>query len=457
VSRLWDRGEPLDQRVERFTVGRDPELDLQLLPYDALASMAHAMMLAHIGVLEADELAPLRQELLSIATEARAGQFTIERAQEDGHTAIENRLTERLGDSGRRIHTGRSRNDQVIAALRLWARERILQQMAELLTVVGSLLDLAERHAETVLPGYSHTRQAMPTTAGHLFAAHAESLLDDLPWLLTAYRHVDRSPLGSASGFGVALPLDRQMVSDLLGFSRLQHNTLAVQNDRGKTEMLVLGAAAAFATDLARLAADLIFYSTDELRCFRLDDTVTTGSSIMPQKRNPDVLELIRAGAVRVRARQSEAGAILGGLTSGYHRDLQAAKEPFLEGMQTASDLLAAMQPVLTTLEVDAEGCRRALSPTIGATDAVYQRVATGTPFRQAYKEVAANPAAAAVEAPAAEAWRMRTHDGAPGALGLAALRRRHAESGERLSEIEGTLAAVWRLLDEPPTSRSSR
>jgi len=457
VSRLWDRGEPLDQRVERFTVGRDPELDLQLLPYDALASMAHAMMLARIGVLEADELEPLRRELLSIATEARAGQFTIERAQEDGHTAIENRLTERLGDSGRRIHTGRSRNDQVIGALRLWARERILQQMAELLMVVGGLLDLAERHAEAALPGYSHTRQAMPTTAGHLFAAHAESLLDDLAWLLTAYRHVDRSPLGSASGFGVALPLDRQMVSDLLGFSRLQHNTLAVQNDRGKTEMLVLGAAAAFATDLARLAADLIFYSTDELRCFRLDDAVTTGSSIMPQKRNPDVLELIRAGAVRVRARQSEAGAILGGLTSGYHRDLQAAKEPFLEGMQTASDLLAAMQPVLATLEVDGEACLRALGPTIGATDAVYQRVATGTPFRQAYKEVAANPAAAAVEAPAAEAWRMRTHDGAPGALGLAALRRRHVESGGRLSEIEATLAAVWRLLDESPESRSSR
>lgn len=448
MSRLWDRGQSVDERIVAFTVGRDPELDRRLVACDALASAAHATMLHSIGILGDDELSGLLRELRVIAREAREGRFEISREEEDGHTALENRLTRELGDAGRRIHTGRSRNDQVIAAVRLWAREMVAEQLEALLALVGRLLVLAEEHRETSLPGYTHTRQAMPSTLGFLFAAYAENLLDDLPWLETAFRHADRCPLGSASGYGVALPLDRPLVSRLLGFASLQSNTLAVQNDRGKTEYLVLGAAIAPAVDLGRLAGDLIFFSCEELGCIRLDDRVTTGSSIMPQKRNPDVLELIRASAARLRSRQAEIGAVYGPLASGYHRDLQLTKEPFLEGMQTVADVLLAMRPVLETLAVDRERCRAIFQRSIGATDAVYQRVAEGEAFRVAYKAVASDPEGAVLGDPA-EVWRLRTHAGAPGALDLAESHRRHGDSENVLAGWRRRLAGAWSLLDD--------
>ena len=475
MSRLWERGEPVDaavaavaEHVARFTAGRDPEIDLALVPYDALASFAHATMLAEIGVLAGEDLPALRRELAAIAGEARAGRFTIEPADEDGHTAIENRLVARLGDVGRRIHTGRSRNDQVIAAIRLFARQALVDLLGESLTTAELLTDLAERHREVSVAGYSHARQAMPSTVGFLFAAHAEGLADAVPWLQTAYAHADRSPLGSAAGYGVPLPLDRRRVSDLLGFARPQGNGLAVQNDRGKTEWLVLGAALAPVLDVGRLAADLIWFSSDELGYLRLATAVTTGSSIMPQKRNPDVLELVRAGAARLRSRHGEIAAICGPLTSGYHRDLQLTKEPFLDGMRAARELVAAVQPVLATLTVDAERCRQAMRPTIAATDAVYRRVAQGEPFRAAYREVAADPEGAvagggtepadpagstdpAGSADPADTWRLRTHLGAPGALDLDPVRQSLAAARAWRDEMAARLAAVWRLLDDEP------
>jgi len=452
MSRLWDRGSAVDRVVERFTVGRDPELDVRLLPFDALASAAHATMLAEIGILTAAERQALVGELAVLATDAREGRMTIAREDEDGHTAIENRLTARLGDAGRRIHTGRSRNDQVIAAVRLWGREMVLEQTAAVLDLAARLLALAAEHAEVSVAGYTHTRQAMPSTVGFLFAAHAEGLLDGVPWLQTAYRHVDRSPLGSASGYGVALPLDRGRVAELLGFSGLQRNTLAVQNDRGKTEHLLLGAALAPALDMGRLASDLIWFSSEELGYVRLPEAVTTGSSIMPQKRNPDVLELIRAAGARLRGRHGEIAAVYAPLASGYHRDLQLTKEPFLEGMAGALDVLLAMVPVLDALEIDADRCRAALETSIGATDALYQRVAQGEPFRAAYKAVAADPEGA-VEGDPAEGWRLRTHEGAPGALAAApatALAVDHArlQAGRAWCEGEvARVARVWELL----------
>jgi len=446
MSRLWDRGSALDQRIERFTVGRDPELDLRLVPFDALASAAHATMLKSIEVLGEDELASLLEELRQVAIEARDGTFVIAPEDEDGHTALENRLTARLGDAGRRIHTGRSRNDQVIGALRLWAREAIVEQASELLELVKTLLEIAHEQRETSLPGYTHTRQAMPSTLGFLFAAHASNLLDNLPWLRTAFRHADRSPLGSASGYGVALPLDRRQVAILLAFSRLQANTLSVQNDRGKTEMLVLGAGLASILDLSSLASDLIWFSSDELRFVRLDDAVTTGSSIMPQKRNPDVLELIRATAARVRSRHGEIASVYGPLSAGYHRDLQLTKEPFLESMQAVTDALAVMRPVLTSCQVDRDRCRQAMARSIGATDAVYERVAAGEPFRSAYKEVAQNPEAAVPGDPS-ETWRKRIHDGAPGALDLEPLRTRVAQATTWVEERKRQIRLPWSLL----------
>ncbi len=453
MTRLWERGEPADERLVRFTTGRDPELDLELVAYDALASAAHAVMLAGIGILAPAERDALVAELGWIAADARAGRFVIERADEDGHTAIENRLVERCGEAGRRIHTGRSRNDQVAAALRLHAREALLGQIGRTLDLAGRLLDLAGEHRETSLPGYTHSRQAMPSTLGFLFAAHAEAQLDAVPWLETAFAHADRSPLGSAAGFGVPLPLDRPRVAGLLAFGAVQGNTLAVQNDRGLTEWLALGAAIVPALDCGRLAADLIQLSADELRCIRLAPEVTTGSSIMPQKRNPDVLELVRAGSARLRSRHGEIAAVFAPLASGYHRDLQLTKEPYLEGMRAAGDLLAATRRVLDGLTVDRERCRELMGRAIGATDEVYRRVAAGEPFRDAYRAVARDPEGAVAGDPA-ESWRLRTHLGAPGALEIDPARERLATARERLAERERRILGAWRLLAAAPDAR---
>lgn len=414
MSRLWDKGGELDAAVARLTVGNDPKLDERLVRFDALASAAHATMLAKIGVLEPGEVEGLLDELRAIEGEAAQGAFVIEPEQEDGHTAIENRLTERLGDAGRRIHTGRSRNDQVIACLRLWGREALLDLTERLLALVELLTQLATENAETSVPGYTHTRQAMPSTLGHFFAAYADTLLDHLPWIETAWSHLNRSPLGSASGFGVALPLDRELVGDLLGFDAVQRNTLAVQNDRGRTEAMVLGVAAAVTSDLGRLARDLIDASSESKGFVSLAPEVTTGSSIMPQKRNPDGFEIIRAAAPRGRHLAAQVEDIYGGLSAGYHRDLQLTKEPFLEGLVSATDCLTTMHPLLSALEVDAERCREAILPATAATDAVYDDVAGGVAFREAYQRVAKAPETAYPGDPSVS-WRGRTHTGAPG------------------------------------------
>lgn len=446
MSRLWDRGEPLNRVVERFTVGKDPELDQQLVAYDALASAAHAMMLEKIGIISSLDRTALIAELKAIAALAEVGSFTISFEEEDGHTAIENHLTAKLGDVGRRIHTGRSRNDQVIAALRLFGREALLEIISRLTTLIEHLILLADRYRNTSMPGYSHTRQAMPTTMGHFFAAHAELLLDDFPWLTTAYQHLNRSPLGSASGFGVPLPLDRQLVADLLGFDCVQMNTLAVQNDRGKTEFMMLGALLAPAQDLGRLATDLIWFSSDELGYLRLSSQVTTGSSIMPQKRNPDVLELVRASAALLRARHAEIGAIYGPLFSGYQRDLQLTKAPFIEGFQCTIAMFTVLQPVLETIEVDVDRCRNAILRTTGATDAVYHRVAQGEPFRQAYRMVAADPEHSVDQEPS-DQWKHRTHLGAPGNLDLIRSRQRLQEINQWLIKNQTLISRVWDIL----------
>ncbi|MBI2570741.1 MAG: argininosuccinate lyase [Candidatus Schekmanbacteria bacterium] len=448
MSRLWDKGEALDSLIARFTVGRDPELDLHLVPYDALASAAHAMMLRHIGVLSATDCGALVAELATIASESRVGRFAILAAEEDAHTAIENRLTKRLGEAGRRIHTGRSRNDQVIAALRLFAREALVEQAEALAALVEELLRRGEELAEVSLPGYTHTRQAMPSTLGFHFAACASGLLDAFPWMKTALEHVNRSPLGSASGFGVALPLDRALVARLLAFDSVQRNTLAVQNDRGKTEALTLAALLGPVGDLGRLAADLILLSSDEWRCLTLPAELTTGSSIMPQKRNPDALELVRAESSRHRARLAEIAGVYGPLLCGYHRDLQLTKGPFVEGMRAALDVFHVMRRIVSGLRVDEERCRTIMQRDIGATDAAYERVAAGMAFRDAYREVGKDPAAAVTGDPAAS-WRLRRHEGAPGDRDLSADWNRLALARQWVYDARTRFDAAWRLLGE--------
>ena len=447
MSRLWDKGQALDQVIERFTVGRDPQLDQFLLPYDALGSAAHACMLEAIGILQNHEVETLTTELRSIATDARRGTFFVAQADEDSHTAIENRLTERLGESGRKIHTGRSRNDQVICALRLFGRESLLEITAAGCALIEELLRLADAERETSMPGFTHTRQAMPSTFGFLLAAHAEGLLDCFKFVQGAYQHINRSPLGSASGYGVGLPLDRQLVSDLLRFDSIQPNTLAVQNDRGRGEYVALGAALLPVVDMARLSGDLIYFSSDELRWLSLDASVTTGSSIMPQKRNPDVLELIRASSARLRARHAEVGAIYGGLASGYHRDLQLTKEPFIEGLCLAEDALRAMLPVLQTLSIDRQRAKQAIQASTAATDEVYRRVAQGVPFRDAYREIGKDPAGSVTGA-VHDTWRNRTHLGAPGSLDLKPYEADLEALRQWLETQRASCEGAWKLLD---------
>lgn len=449
MSRLWDRGSALDQTIERFTVGRDPELDLELLRFDALASYAHASMLKKIDILSAEELDALKRELKTIVEEANARTFAIERQDEDGHTAIENRLTERLGETGKKIHTGRSRNDQVIAALRLFGRELLTAVAEEITSLAERLIELADEHRETTCAGYTHTRQAMPSTLGHLFAAHAEGLLDTKAWIETAYHHLNRSPLGSASGYGVSLALDREYVAKLLAFDSVQHNSIAVQNDRGKTEFLVLSAIVAPALDMGRLATDLIFFSSDELKMIHLDPKVTTGSSIMPQKRNPDVLELVRATSARLRSRQMEIASIYGALPSGYQRDLQLTKEPFVLSLLEALDLFAAMRAALNGISVDKERAKAILLETTGATDEVYRRVGEGEAFRNAYKAVAKDPDSAMQGRDLKEAWRMRNHIGSPADFNVDVLRHAQSEFFKRMNQWKDAHESAWRILDE--------
>lgn len=451
TERLWSETARPDPRVERVTVGDDPRLDVDLVAFDALGSVAHAVMLSEIGLLTQDECQQLRTGLWRIAEDAKAGTFTIDVAQEDCHTAIEQRLTAEFGDAGRRIHTGRSRNDQVLAALRLWAREQLIELGERVLELVEALRARADEFGDVSLPGYTHTRQAMPATLGFYLAAHAESLLDDLRWLETAFRHVNRSPLGSAAGFGVAIPLDRARVAELLGFDGFQNNTLAVQNDRGKTEALILAVVATTATDLGRLASDLIWFSSDELGYVKLSPSVTTGSSIMPQKRNPDVLEIVRASAARLRSLQHGVADIYGSLPSGYHRDLQLTKRPLLEGVQSLSGLLGAMTAVVESCEADRERARAAIRPETAATDALYADVREGVPFRTAYRRVAEAPGEA-YHGDVPESWRERGHAGSPSQPNLNVIAERALQEAKVLGERKARLAAVWNWFEEVAT-----
>ncbi len=451
--RLWDRGHLFDRSVAELTVGRDPQWDLHLVPYDALASAAHAAMLQGIDLLSASEFARLQEELRAIAADAIAGEFAISPDHEDCHTEIENRLTDKLGDAGRRIHTGRSRNDQVIAALRLWAREQLVEVTADLIEIVNVLGDLAVEHAETSISGRTHSRQAMTTTFGHFCAGYAEGFLDHLPWLTAAYKHVNRSPLGSAAGYGVAVDLDRAAVAQRLGFGGIQRNTLAVQNDRGRSEALVLNVAASILTDSARLARDLIDFSRDETEIVRLSQETATGSSIMPHKKNPDALEIIRATATRCRGYAGQVAEIYAGVGAGYHRDLQLTKEPFLDGVLSTRKALKAMLAVLRGLEVDRDLAKQAVLPAAAATDAVYRKILSGTPFRVAYKEVAADPDSS-YGVNYAESWRQRTHVGAPGDRDFCYLGEPLNAASDWLTACRSAHQEVWHWFfdgDAPP------
>lgn len=395
MTPLWRREAAADPWLARFLAGEDPVLDQRLLAHDCRASAAHARMLHGIGVLDADELARLEAALSEIAALAARGGFPITPEDEDGHTAIEAALAERCGDAGRRIHTARSRNDQVLTAIRLWEKEQLLHVLDALDDHVEALDDAADRHRDVMLPGYTHMQRAMPTSVEVWLGSFADAARDDRGIVEQALRLVDQCPLGTAAGFGVpVLAIDRERTARELGFARVQRNPMYAQLSRGRIEGFVLTACAQVTHGLNRLASDLLLFGTREFGFVSLPPGLCTGSSLMPQKRNMDVLELIRATHHVVCAEEAKVRAITAGLPSGYHRDLQITKGPLFAGVTAACDALRAMRLVLDGLAIDAAACAAALTDEVYATERALALVAQGVPFRDAHHRVAAEEAA---------------------------------------------------------------
>ena len=387
-GKLWDKSEPLDALLERFTVGDDYQLDRVLVAADCVASLAHATMLAGIAVLTPGDLEELRSGLLAALQQAEEESFVIERADEDGHTALERFLTRHTA-AGARIHTGRSRNDQVMAALRLYGRDALVALQSLALDLADALLDFAAAHERRSMPGRTHMQIAMPSTLGLWAAAFAEELLDDLALLETCYRLTNRSPLGSAAGYGAPLPLDREQVAALLGCDGPVHNVLAAANSRGKLEAITLDALDQVAMTLSRLAQDLMLFSLPELGYVTLPVELCTGSSIMPHKRNPDGLELVRARAATVSGLAGGVKGIVRTLPSGYHRDLQETKRPYLQGFEIVAGQLRVMRLTVERLQVHDDALTRALTPELFATETAFALVRDGMAFRDAYRAAA--------------------------------------------------------------------
>ncbi|HUT76034.1 MAG TPA: argininosuccinate lyase [Armatimonadota bacterium] len=418
MPKLWQKDYEPDQLIERFNVGDDYLLDRELIEADCLGSIAHARMLARIGMLtdaDADSLAAVLAEITELA---RAGKFEIKLEDEDVHTAVENFLTAKLGDLGKRIHTARSRNDQVIVDLRLYAKQRLLEVADAALAFAATLAEFAGRHQGVPMVGRTHTQRAMPSSVGLWAGCWLEAMLDDLEFLRAAYALNDQCPLGSAASYGVPLPIDRQFTSDLLGFARLQNNVLYANTSRGKIESILLSALAQFMLDLSRLAADVIWFSTPEFGYFELPAELADGSSIMPQKRNPGMMELTRARAATVIANLMRALETVRGLISGYNRDHQETKEPLLRSFPIVAGALAVCDRTFPKMTVVAERCVAAFSPEVFATDRALELVQEGLPFRDAYRRVAKELDQLADRDPR-EAIRARTHQGSTGNLGL--------------------------------------
>ena len=418
MAKLWDKGYDVDAELVAFTTGDDYLLDRELVTADCTASAAHARMLAKIGVLTDDESGQLVAELKAIARDSETGGFTIEPADEDCHTAIENRLVGKLGGLGKKIHTCRSRNDQIIAATRLYAKDKLHELFDAILGLGGTLRDFAETHKGVPMVGRTHTQIAMPSSVGLWAGAWLESLLDDAKLLETAYELNDQCPLGSAASYGVPLAIDREYTSELLGFAKLQNNVLYANNSRGKIESIILGAGVQIAVDLSRLAQDLINFSVPEFGYFRIPKELCTGSSIMPQKRNPCGLELVRAKTATVTVALNEILSILTGLPSGYNRDLQQTKAPFMRGLDTTIGCVGIMKLTFEKLKVNESALLAGFDPTVFATDAALELVAKGMPFRDAYQQTAKDLDKLSDCDPAA-AIASRTHVGSTGKLNL--------------------------------------
>ena len=387
--KLWQKeNTPVSEKIERFTVGRDRELDLHLAPFDVLGSMAHARMLARIGLLSEAEELQLRTALREIYRQVEAGAFTIEEGVEDVHSQVELQLTRQLGETGKKIHSGRSRNDQVLVDLKLYCRHRIAEVVGATEKLFRLLTGLSERHRDVLLPGYTHLQVAMPSSFGLWFGAYAESLADDLLLLQAAYKIADQNPLGSGAGYGSSFPLDRTLTTQLLGFESLHYNVVYAQMSRGKTEQYACTALAAVGSTLSRLAMDVCLYNSQNFGFLTLPDALTTGSSIMPHKKNPDVAELLRAKTNRLKALPNEFALLLSNLPSGYHRDLQLTKEIVMPAFAELLSCLDVAHFMLENIQVKENILDDPRYAYLFSVERVNELVLGGVPFREAYRQV---------------------------------------------------------------------
>ena len=386
--KLWEKNYEVNAEIDRFTVGRDREMDLYLAPYDVMGSMAHITMLETIGLLSSDELRQLLAELRAIYREAVEGRFEIEDGVEDVHSQVELMLTRRLGDMGKKIHSGRSRNDQVLVDLKLFTRQQ-LRDIAELVKVLfDELIAKSNELKDVLMPGYTHLQVAMPSSFGLWFGAYAESLCDDMLFLQAAYRMTNRNPLGSAAGYGSSFPLNRQLTTDLLGFDSMDYNVVYAQMGRGKTERNVAFAMATIAGTLAKLAFDACLFNSQNFGFVRLPKECTTGSSIMPHKKNPDVFELIRAKCNKLQALPTQVTLIMNNLPVGYFRNLQIIKEVFLPAFDELKDCLNMTAYIINRMEVNRNILDNPIYDPIFSVEEVNRLAAEGMPFRDAYKKV---------------------------------------------------------------------
>ena len=386
--KLWEKDFEINAEIERFTVGRDRELDLYLAPYDVLGSMAHITMLESIGLIGKDELPVLLKELRGIYGQTQRGEFVIEEGIEDVHSQVELMLTRRLGDMGKKIHSGRSRNDQVLVDLKLFTRHQLRLVAEAVNDLFKELIQKSEQYKDVLMPGYTHLQVAMPSSFGLWFGAHAESLADDMQFLLAAYRTANRNPLGSAAGYGSSFPLNRQMTTDLLGFDSMDYNVVYAQMCRGKMELGVAFAMATIAGTLAKLAFDACLFNSQNFGFVRLPKECTTGSSIMPHKKNPDVFELIRAKSNKQQALPQQVTLIKNNLPTGYFRDLQIIKEVFLPAFDELLDCLRMTAYIISRIEVNEHILDDPRYDPMFSVEEVNRLAAGGVPFRDAYKKV---------------------------------------------------------------------
>jgi len=435
MAKLWEKGAPLDPDVLSFTAGDDPVLDNSLLIYDIIGSMAHLGAIFNVGVITDEQRKALRAALKKAREAWEAGELTVTLDLEDAHTTLEEFLVSQVHETGKAIHAGRSRNDQALTMIRLYFRDALICLANRAISLADTFLSTASKRESIVIPGYTHHRQAMPSTWGLWAAAQAEGLMESIRFSEAAFAMADRSPLGAGAGYGVPLPLDREKTAERLGFGSLQINVLSTQASRGKETVALLSAAAMYSQDLARIASDLIAFSDETSGFVKIPDSFTTGSSIMPHKKNPDVLEILRATAAKITGFLGQAACTIQALPSGYHRDLQTLKGPCIDAVDTVAHGLEICTKLIDRLVVDEQRAKSGCRGELFSTDEVYRRVRKGTPFREAYREVAAQISEGKDFSPDDhhELIKERSSLGAPGNLGL-----------ERLTEELTDISNRW-------------